>query len=169
MLEKKIENALNKQINEEFSSYYIYVAMSAWLEEQGFKGFSTWMSLQAGEEMTHAMKIYAHVHERGGKVVLGAIEAPKVEWKTPLDVFEGALKHEQHITACINDLVKLSRKSDDYATESMLQWFVTEQVEEESNAQQMVDNLRMVQGAPGGLFMLDREAGQRVPAAAPAA
>lgn len=169
MLEKKIEAALNKQINEELASYYIYLGMSSWLEEQGFKGFSTWMNLQAGEEMIHAMKLYGHVHERGGKVVLAAIAAPPVKWESPLDVFEAALAHEKHITACINDLVKLARKIDDYATESMLQWFVTEQVEEEANAQEMVDGLRMVQGAPGGLFMLDREAGQRVPSVAPAA
>jgi len=160
MLEK-MEAALNKQVNEELFSYYLYQSMSAWFEEKGLKGFAVWMANQAKEEMFHAMRIYDYIHERGGKVELEAIAKPKKNWTGALNIFEEALAHENHITACINDLVTLARSKKDYATEAMLQWFVTEQVEEESNVTEWVDKLTMAKDAAGAMFMLDREAGQR--------
>lgn len=166
MLSKKIEKAFNEQINAEMFSYYIYLAMSAWLDEKGFVGMSKWMRLQADEEMIHAMKFYDHVLERNGSIKLTTIEGPKSTWKAPLDVFKAGLEHEQMITGRINNLVKLAHEESDYASHSFLQWFVDEQVEEEANAQTIIDQLTMVSGNPAALFLVDRELGLRQPAAA---
>ncbi len=161
MLDKKIEKALNDQINEELFSSYLYLAMSAWFEDQNWRGFARWMALQSQEEYGHAMKIYHFVLERGGKVELKAIAEPKKEWKSVLNAFEEALAHEEHITKCINDLTDLAIKTKDHATAIFLQWFVTEQVEEEANATEMIGKLQLVKDASGGLFMIDKEAGAR--------
>lgn len=166
MISKKVEKAFNEQINAEMFSFYLYLAMSAWLAEKGFAGMSTWMKIQADEEMIHAMKFYDHILERNGSVKLTAIEGPKITWKAPLDIFKAALEHEQMITGRINNLMKLSHEESDYASTSFLQWFVDEQVEEEANAQNIIDQMSMVSGNPAALFMVDRELGARPPAAA---
>lgn len=161
MLDKKIEKALNEQINEELYASYLYLSMSAWFEEQNWGGFARWMALQSQEEYGHAMKIYRYIVERGGRVELGAIKEPKKEWKSVLNVFEEALAHEEHVTKRINDLTDMAIKAKDHASNIFLQWFVTEQVEEEDNANQMIAKLKLVKDNTGGLFILDREAGAR--------
>ena len=160
-ISKKIEDALNKQINAEWYSAYLYMSMSAFFESVNLRGFANWMYVQSLEELTHGKKIYDHLIERGGRVILQAIELPPEEWKGPLDVFESALKHEQHVTSLIHDLVELASKEKDYAASNMLQWFVDEQVEEESSADEIVKQLTMMKDAPGGIFMLDQKLGAR--------
>lgn len=161
MLSKKMEKALNGQINAEMYSSYLYLAMSAYFESTGLGGFSRWMQAQAQEELTHAMKFYHFVNERGGRVMLEAIEAPTSKWKSPLAVFQATYAHEQKVTGLINGLADLAVKEKDHATNSFLQWFVTEQVEEEATAGDIVNKLKLVSDAPGGLFLIDRELGAR--------
>ena len=162
MISKKIEKALNKQINAELYSAYLYLSMVAYFESVNLPGFANWMKVQTQEELVHAMKIYDFVNERGGRVVLKAIEAPPTEWDSPLDAFEATYKHEQKVTGLINNLVNLAIEEKDHATNSFLQWFVNEQVEEESSVDKVAQKLKMVEKAPGGLFMIDSELGQRV-------
>ncbi|AQT69494.1 Ferritin [Anaerohalosphaera lusitana] len=161
MVPEKIEKALNSQINAELYSGYMYLSMSAYFEGMDLDGFANWMRVQAQEEQSHAMKIYDFVNFRGGKVNLTAIDGPPTEWASPLAVLEATLEHEQKVTGLINKLVKLAREEDDYATENFLQWFVDEQVEEEDNAGKLVSQLKLVEGNPQALFMMDRELGQR--------
>ncbi len=161
MFSKKIERAFNEQINAEIHSYYLYLSMSAWFTSKGYDGMAGWMKLQAQEEMVHAMKFFDHINERGGTVKLTTIEGPKTNFKSPLEIYEAALKHEEYITGRIHKLYKMAATEDDYASQSFLQWFVDEQVEEESTAQAVVDQLNMVKDHPGGLFMMDRELGKR--------
>jgi len=161
MIDKKIEKALNDQINEELFSSYLYLSMAAYFEDQNWHGFAKWMSLQSKEEYGHGMKIYQYIIERGGRVDLKAIAEPKKEWKGVLNVFEEALAHEEHITKCIYDLTDLAIQSKDHATAGFLQWYVKEQVEEEANATDMVAKLKLVKDAAAGLFILDKEAGAR--------
>ena len=161
MLSEKIEKALNEQINAEFYSSYLYLAMSSYLSSVNLNGFATWMRLQAQEELTHAMKFYDYVVERGGRVILEAIDKPQTEWKDVVEIFEAALEHEKYITGRINDLMTLAMDEKDHATASFLQWFVDEQVEEEANVDEILQQLKMIDGKGPGLFMLDREARQR--------
>jgi ferritin len=161
MLSKKMEKGFNDQINAELQSYYLYLSMSAWFTSQNLEGFAGWMKIQAQEEMAHAMKFFDQVHERGNTVKLQAMETPKATWKSPLEAFEAAYKHEQYITGRINNLVKAAMQENDYASNSFLQWFVDEQVEEEASALAVVDKLKMTSDHPGGLYMLDREMGGR--------
>ena len=161
MLSDKMEKAFNDQINAELNSYYIYLSMSAWFTSQNLDGFAGWMRVQAQEEMMHAMKFFDHLLERGNTIKLQALDGPQVEWKSPLDVFEAAYKHEQYITGRINDLVKMAVEENDYASNIFLQWFVSEQVEEEASALAVVEKLKMVGSQPGGLYMLDREMAER--------
>lgn len=161
MISEKVQDALNKQIQEELGSAYLYFAMAADFEAKNLKGFSAWMKAQAGEEMIHATKFYNFINERGGRATLLALEQPQAVWDLPIDAFKAAYKHEQFISNCINNLVKLAREESDTATEIMLQWFVTEQVEEEASADEIVQQLEMVQESKGGMFMLDRELGNR--------
>lgn len=161
MIKDSIEKALNQQINEELKSYYIYLAMAADFEAKNWPGFAAWMKAQAGEEMGHAMKIFNFVNERGGKVVLKAIDAPPETWESPLAVFEAAYKHELFISGCIDKLVDKARQENDKAAEIFLQWFVTEQVEEELNADTIVNKLKLIQGSNNGMYMLDKELGAR--------
>ncbi len=161
MFPKKVEKALNDQINAEFFSAYLYLSMSAYLNDISLVGFANWTRAQYEEEMFHAMKMYDFVLERGGKIKLKAIEAPKHKWKDIIDVFEEILEHEQKITGLINDLVTLSIDERDHATVNFLQWFVDEQVEEESSVSDILAQLKLVGGNGSGLFMLDREAAQR--------
>lgn len=162
MLSKKMEEALNEQINAELYSAYLYLSMSAYFKSINLHGSANWMKVQAQEEMVHAMKIYDYVIERGDRVVLKAIAKPTTEWKSPLAAFQAAYKHEQHVTGLINDLVNLAVKEKDHATSVFLQWFVNEQVEEEASANEVVQKLKQVEKVPAGLFMIDRELGQRV-------
>jgi ferritin len=161
MIGKKMEEALNDQINAELFSSYLYLAMAAYFDSENLPGFAAWMRVQVQEETFHAMKIFDFVNERGGRVVLKAIEEPAKEWKSPLAAFKAAYEHEQYITGRINDLVNLAVKEKDHATNSFLQWFVNEQVEEETSVDSVVQNLKMAEKAPGALFMLNRELGQR--------
>jgi len=162
MIGKKMEKALNEQINAELYSAYLYLSMVAYFESVNLAGFATWMRAQTQEEIMHAMKMYDFINERGGRVILKAIETPPSEWDSPLAAFEAAYTHEQLVTGRINDLVNLAVEEKDHATNSFLQWFVNEQVEEETSADNVVQNLKMAQNAPGALFMIDRELGQRV-------
>lgn len=162
MLKERIEKAFNEQINAETYSAYLYWSMSAALEDMGLKGFANWMRVQAQEEMTHAAKFFGYIVERGGRVKLTAIAAPPAEWKDLQAIFEETLKHEQHVTSLINGLVDLSIEARDHASGSFLQWFVTEQVEEEATAQEILGMVKLASGSPGSLFMLDKEMGQRV-------
>ena len=163
MLSPEMQDALNKQVNEELFSAYLYASMSSHFEHTNLKGFAKWMTLQSKEEEGHAQRIINYMHTRGARVVRMAIAAPQTEWPSPLAVFEDAYKHECHISACINKLATLAIKEADHATHALMEWFVTEQVEEESNADQLVQQLRMVADSPAALFLLDREVGQRAP------
>lgn len=165
MVSPEIQEALNKQVNEELFSSYLYASMSSYFEHVSLKGFAKWMALQADEERGHAQRLIDYMHSRGVRVVRVAIAAPQNDWPTPLAAFEDAYKHECHISACINSLATLSMKQNDHATHALLEWFVSEQVEEEANADQLVQQLRMVDGNPAALFFLDREVGQRAPGA----
>jgi len=162
MIKVKMQKALNKQLNAEVYSSYLYLSMAAYFESINLKGFSNWMTVQAQEEIMHAMKFYNYILERGGKVTLTAIDAPPTEWDSNIAAFEFVFKHEQKVTGLINGLVDLSISENDHATNSFLQWFVTEQVEEESSADAVVQKLKLAGESSGGLFMLDNELGQRV-------
>jgi ferritin len=161
MLSDKIEQAFNEQANKELYSAYLYFSMSNQLDAMNLKGFAHWMRVQAQEEMTHAFKFYGHIQERQGRAKVLAIDAPPLEWDSPLAIFEAAYEHEQKVTALINGLVKLARDEQDNAAEFFLQWFVTEQVEEEASADEVVQKLRLIGDAKGPLFMLDNVMGQR--------
>ena len=164
MLSEKMEKALNKQINAELYSAYLYLSMASYFESVDLEGCAKWMKAQTQEEMIHAMKIYDFVIERGGRVLLEAIQAPKQEWDSALAVFEHAYEHEQYVTSLINDLMNLAIEEKDHATQIFLQWFVSEQVEEEASANAVVQKLKLAggpDGKGGGLFMVDRELGQR--------
>jgi ferritin len=161
MLSKKMEAALNKQVVAEYYSAYLYMAMSAHFESVNLGGFAGWMRAQAMEELVHGTKIFQYVNERGGRVWLDAIDKPPLKWASPLAVFQETLKHEQKVTGLINKLVDLAVKEKDHATENFLQWFVAEQVEEEASADGILQKLKMIGKDGGGLFMIDRELGQR--------
>ncbi|MBN2655603.1 MAG: ferritin [Spirochaetales bacterium] len=148
-------DALNGQINEELNSMYIYMAMAADLDEMGWGGMAHWMRKQAQEELAHALKIQGYVKDRQGRVVFKAIGEPQLTWNTPLELFKGALAHEQHITGTVHKLVKLARELDDIATEVFLNYFVSEQVEEEDAAHEIVDALEKVGNSAGPLYQVD--------------
>jgi ferritin len=161
MLKPKMQEALNRQVNAELYSAYLYLSMSAHFESRGLPGMAHWMRIQFEEEQIHGLKIYDFINGRDGTVILTEIEAPKTEWSSVLDVFEYTYQHEQKVTGLINDLVSLAYEEKDHATASFLQWFVDEQVEEEANASQIVDQLKMVGDNGAALFLLDGQLGQR--------
>ena len=161
MLSKKLQDALNEHIKNEFYSAYVYLSMAAHLAAAHLPGCARWMRAQSQEEMSHAMKLFDFVLERGGRVVLKAIEQPPAQFKSPLEVFQQALKHEQKVTDMIHRLYELAVKENDYATQVMLQWFITEQVEEEGAAGEIVEQLKLIGKEPTALFMLDRQLGAR--------
>jgi ferritin len=136
--------------------------MSAWCESVSLSGFANWMTIQAQEEVSHADKIFGYLNERGGRVLLQPIEGPQTEWASILEVFEEVLEHEKLVTGLIHGLVKLARSESDYASETFLHWFVTEQVEEEASATAVVEKLKLAGDRGGGLLMLDREMAARV-------
>jgi ferritin len=162
-LSKKMEAELNKQVNAELYSGYLYLAMDSYFESLNLKGLAAWMNSQAKEELFHAMKIYDYVNERGGRTVLTAIDEPKKSWKSPLDAFRDAYEHELKVTGMIGDLVELATNERDHATFNFLQWYVKEQVEEESQTDEAVKKLQLIGKDPNGLFMFDQQMGARVP------
>jgi ferritin len=161
MLGKKLEDVINEQINKELYSGYLYLSMAAYCEAENLPGFANWMRTQAHEEVGHAMRFFDYVNARGGRVVLKAIEMPTPVWKSPLEMFEQVLEHERKVTGMINRLYELALIEKDYAAQVELQWFITEQVEEEQNAGQVVEQLTRVGDQPMGLLMLDRQLGER--------
>jgi len=162
MFSKRIEEELNKQINAELWSAYLYLSMSAYFEDTDLPGFANWMKVQYHEEVSHALKIFDFVNERSGRVILQPIDAVPSEWKDPVDVFENTLEHEKKVSGMINNLADIAYEEKDHATLNMLQWFIAEQVEEEANADEVLQQLKRLQGSGQGLFMLDREFAQRV-------
>jgi ferritin len=162
MINEKIEKAINKQINAELWSAYLYLSMSSYFESISLKGFANWMWVQAREEVTHAMRFYKYVVERGGRVSLTEINKVPVSWNSPLQTFEETYKHEQKVTSLINDLVKIAEIENDFATINMLQWFINEQVEEESAADEILQKLKLIGKDTSGLFMLNQELGTRI-------
>ncbi len=161
MIGKKIEEAFNKQLNAELSSAYIYLSMSAYFDSLNLGGMAKWMQMQAQEETDHAMKFFSNIQERGGRVVLDKIDSPKMEWSSPKDAFEDAYKHECKVSKLIHELVELASDENDHAAHAFLQWFVTEQVEEEDTVLTIVERFKMAGDFPGAIFMLDRELGMR--------
>ncbi len=161
MLSEKMQAALSRQINEELESAYVYLAMASESERLGLPGFTNWFKLQYHEELGHADRFFNYVHERNGKVNLEAIAKPNISDETPLSLFEKTLEHEQHISKCIFNLKDLARSESDHATDVFLEWFVNEQVEEEASVQTVIDQLRLIDGSPNGLFLIDRELASR--------
>lgn len=157
MISKRMEEELNKQINAEFYSSYLYLSMAAWFDSQNLAGFSNWMNVQAQEEWAHGLKIFNFVNERGGKVTLAKIDEPKTEWTDIINVYEEVLEHEQKVTELINKLSDIAIEESDHATKNFLQWFVDEQVEEESSVDNVLQQLKMIEGKGTGLFLMDRE------------
>jgi ferritin len=165
MIDSNLEKALNKQLNLELYSAYAYASMAAYFEYKNYNGFASWMRMQAAEEMGHAQKFYQYILNVGGRVMLDAIDKPPADFKSPLSVFKGALEHERKVTKSIYKLMDLANSESHHATATFLQWFVTEQVEEEAVADNIVQRLSMIGDSPEGLFMMDRELGARQPEA----
>ena len=161
MLNKTVQDAINDQIKHEFYSAYLYLSMSAYCETINLPGFAHWMRQQHQEELAHAMKFFDFVNDREGSVELQAIDQPPSEFQSPLDIFQQALEHERKISGLINRLYELAVREKDYPTQTLLQWFITEQVEEEKNASQIVEQLKMTGGDSTALLLLDRELAAR--------
>lgn len=161
MLTKAVLEALNEQIRLEFSSAYAYLAMSAYCDSGNLPGFAKWLRIQWEEELGHAMKLFGYVHERNGQVTLQAVEKPAGKWKSPADVFDNVLTHEQKVTASIHRLYEVAAKEKDYPTQVLLQWFIKEQVEEEKNATEIVELMKLAGTSGPSILMLDRQLGAR--------
>ena len=161
MLSQKLQDAINEQIRDELYSAYLYLSMAAYTETINLPGFSSWMRLQAQEEVSHAMKFFEFVNERGGRVVLHAIDQPPTEFESPLGIFEMTLEHEQKVTGLIHKLYELALDEKDYPTQVMLQWFIEEQVEEEDSASQILETLKMIGDKGHALVAFDRALAQR--------
>ncbi len=161
MIDKKIEDAINEQINWELYSSYLYMSMASYCESINLKGFSSWMRTQAMEELTHVKRFYDFLTARGGRVILSDIKAPPSEWDNAHAVFDETLAHEQHVTKRINDLMNLAHDLRDHASIGVLQWFVDEQVEEEESVDEVLQSLKLNENNPGGLFIIDKELAQR--------
>jgi len=169
MIKKRMQDAMNDQIQHELASAYLYLAMAADFHARGLDGMAQWMEVQTQEEMVHAMRFFRHVDERNGRIELKVLAAPQKEWASPLAAFEAAYQHEQFITARIDELARIAREENDNAALMMLQWFVNEQIEEEANVSTVIDLLKLVGDAGQGLLMADRELGTRVFVPPPAA
>ncbi len=161
MLSKKVESAMNDQLQKELQSAYVYLGMSAWAESSSFPGMATWLRHQWEEELMHAMKFYNFIVDRGARVALAGLSAPKGSYASPLAVFETALEHERSVTGSINDLYELVGREKDFASQAWLDWFATEQVEEEKTVGQIVDDLKRIGDRGDGLYLLDKELGGR--------
>ena len=162
-LNDKINKALNEQVNAEMYSAYLYLSMGSWFEEQNLTGFANWFRCQYLEENMHGMKIYNFINERGGRALLTAIESPRTDWDSFIEVFEQVAEHEAHVTSLINNLVHLSREIKDYASESFLMWYVDEQVEEEATADELLSRLKLIKDDPSALYNMDNELKSRAP------
>ncbi len=160
-LGEKLEQAINDQIQAEIYSAYLYLAMSAYCEDISMPGYAHWLRVQSEEEIEHAMKFFHYVNERGGRVILQAIQQPDAEFDSPLDIAQQTYEHEQKVTSLIHDLYALAIAEKDYAAQVFLQWYIDEQVEEEDNATRLVEMFEMVKDSPNGLFMLDQKLGAR--------
>lgn len=160
---KTVETAINAQIQAEFQSAYLYLAMSARFNEMGFGGFAHWLRLQWEEETAHALKFYDFLLSRDGTIELHALDKPEINFETPLEAFEQVLGHEQYITSRIHELYDLATKNKDYPLQTLLNWFVDEQVEEEDSVRAVIDTLRLIGDSGSNLFLLDRELGARQP------
>jgi len=163
MLSETVLNALNKQVNEELYSWYVYRAMANHFEQIALKGFASWFNQQALEELDHANRLMSYIQARGASVELTDIKAPPSKWDSPLAGMEAAYKHECHISACINALANLAVKEGDQTTATFLNWFITEQVEEEALVDGIVQQLRYIKDSPAAIFMMDREVGASRP------
>jgi ferritin len=161
MLSKTIQDALNNQINHELYSAYLYLSMAAHFESENLPGFAHWMIIQYQEETSHAMKFYKYVHDRSGTVTLKAIDQPPTKFSSPLKIFEQVLKHEQKVSGLINTLFELAVKTKDYPTQVLLQWFITEQVEEEKNDIDIINQLKLAGDTPAAVMLIDRQLGAR--------
>lgn len=161
MLKKTISKSLNEHVNAEIESAYLYLGMKAYFLSKNLNGMANWMQIQVGEELDHAKKFFDYILSRGDEIVLDDIVAPKMTWKTPLAVFEATLKHEKIVTSRIHKLVDLAAKEGDHATLAFLQWFVTEQVEEEANADDVLQRLKLAGGSGSAIFLLDKELSTR--------
>jgi len=161
VLSEKMQDALNDQLNFELISSYLYMSMIAYFESESLEGMANWMTIQTEEERAHAQKFFDFINERDGRVILKDINTLKTEWKSPLDAFEDSLEHERKVTDRINKLVDLAIEESDHATNSFLQWFVDEQVEEEANVKAIIDKLKFVKDSPVAVFMMDQELGGR--------
>ena len=161
MISEKMNSALNEQVTKEIYSAYLYMSMSSYSNSIGLKGFANWFMVQYHEEMFHAMKLYEYIHSQAGNVVLQAIDAPPPAFEGPLDMMTRTLAHEQKVTRSINELMEIAIGEKDHATRIFLQWYVTEQVEEEENDNDIIDQLKLIKDNPQGLLMLDRELAQR--------
>ena len=161
MLSKTMQEAFNEQLKNELYSAYLYLSMAAYYEANNLSGFAHWMRLQAQEELSHALKFFDFIVDRGGRVTLQAIAQPPVEFQSPRHVFEQTLEHERQVTSLIHQLYKSAQQENDYPTQVMLQWFISEQVEEEKNAAQILDTMQMAGDKGQALVMLDRALGQR--------
>jgi len=162
MIKKEVLDAINEQINAETYSAYMYLSMAAHLENMGLSGFAHWMKIQYQEESAHAIKFFNYLTERGGKVVLKAVAQVPVDFDGVVDIFEKTLAHENHVTSLISNLMDVSVKAGDYASQSFIKWFIDEQVEEEANVEKILATLKLINGEGNGLFMMDREMAQRV-------
>jgi ferritin len=161
MISQAIQDAMNEQIKNELYSAYLYLSMAAYCESINLKGFAHWMRVQHQEETGHAMRFFDFINDRGGRVTLQAISQPPTEFKSPLDIFEQTLEHERKVTAMINKIYDLAVKEGDYASQALLQWFVTEQVEEEKSATEILEKLRLAGDRGSALLYLDHELGER--------
>ncbi|MGA2506800.1 MAG: ferritin [Chitinispirillaceae bacterium] len=162
MLSKKMVDAVNGQINKEIYSAYLYLAMAASAESSGYKGAAVWLKVQFHEEMVHAMKFYEYVMDQGSALKLMAIAEPQAKYSSLLEIFEKTLAHEQVVTKSINDLMELAIQEKDHASQALLAWYVTEQVEEEKNATEILQTLKMIGGNPSALYLYDKELGARM-------
>jgi len=161
MISKTMQDAINEQIKNEIYSAYLYLSMSAHFEANNLPGFAHWMRIQYEEELSHALKLFDHVNERGGRVTLFAIPQPPNEWKTSLELFTEVLEHEQLVTSLIHKLYYIASQEKDYAAQVMLHWFISEQVEEEKNANEIVEELKLIDAHGTAVLMLDRQLAKR--------
>jgi len=161
MISNSMQKSINEQINKEFYSSYLYLSMAAYFENKNLPGFAKWMHVQAGEEQEHGMKFFEYLVDRGAKVQLTSIASPTTDWKTNLEVIKQVQEHEAVVTASINTLYEQSLQEKDYPTQVLLQWFITEQVEEEKNAADIVQQLELIDAKGTAVLMLDHQLGKR--------
>lgn len=162
MISQRIQDVMNEQIKHETFSAYLYFSMAAYFHSRSLDGMAQWMKAQAQEEFAHALRFFTHINDRGGRIELQALEKPQTDWESPIAAFQAALQHEEFITGKINDLAKLADEENDRAAGIMLQWFVTEQVEEEDSVSTVIDMLKLIGESGHGILMADRELGSRV-------